>query len=489
MLQERIPLIRADDRRSWGIVVFFMAAGILVAASMLLRAANKDESQYVAAIALIRHGWPYLDYAYLQTPLQPLLFSPLAVLPAGWVYAGTRSANALCAFGTLLVLFGAMRSRCSGRSILVSLAALLCTQPFLLAASLARNDALPMLLMALAAAALLASIDGRSVRGFALSGLFLGLATSAKISAALPAAGAVLFLLIRLRSLGPRRLLAFFAGSLVGLLPCFVFAALAPAEFRFDVFTYSLEAPIQWWTSVGGAVDLQPIHRIARLVGLSAQGSILVALAAAAFDRKKSESRLLLDLMIVGGLVGSYMPEPAYPQYLVPLLPPLFARFPLALDVARRWWRACVSALVAIGSIAGLAFSASHISRRNALSEAAQVGPAVESLARGGRIATLSPEFVAGTGTDIDPRFAAGPFLFRTAGSLSERAQRYGRAVAWQDVQRSFEKDRPAVILAGGEKRLRRRHGLDMPLIGWALSRHYRPVVIAGRFVAYVRPE
>lgn len=91
MLQERIPRIRADDRRSWEIVVFFMAAGILVAASMLFRAANKGESQYVAAIALIRHGWPYLDYAYLQTPLQPLLFSPLAMLPAAGSMPGPGS--------------------------------------------------------------------------------------------------------------------------------------------------------------------------------------------------------------------------------------------------------------------------------------------------------------------------------------------------------------------------------------------------------------
>lgn len=456
---------------------------------MLLRASDKDESQYVAAIALMRQGWPYLDFAYLQTPVQPLLFSPLALLPAGWVYFAGRLANALCAFGTLLVLFAGLRGRSGPREILIALAALACSQPFLLAASLARNDALPMLLIAAAVTALLVAIDGRSSRAFAAAGLFLGLATSAKISAALPAAGAALFLVLRAREYRFRHLAAFALGGFAGLLPCFAFFLAAPSEFRFDVFTYSLDAPAQWWSSVGRAANLEPAHRIGRLIALSAQGSILVALAAALLDRKRSDDRLLLDLMIVGGVAGSYMLEPAYAQYLVPMLPPLFARFSLALDAASRRWRAWLLALAAIGSIAGLGFAGSYINGRIAVAQATQIGPRVAALARGGRIATLAPQFVAGSGADLDPRFSAGPFLFRTAGGLAGRAERFGHAVSWQGVERSFATDRPGVILAGGERQPHRPlypHGLDAPLIGWALSRNYRPVAVGDGFVAYV---
>lgn len=491
MLHERLPQSAAGSGAApLRAIALFAGVAVLITASVLFRAADKDESQYVAAIALIRQGWPYLDFAYLQTPLQPLVLSPLAFLPAGSVYAGARAANAFFAFGTLLVLSASLRCLSSPRSILISLAALACSQPFLLAASLARNDALPMLLIAAAVTALLAAINSRSLRAFAAGGLFLGLATSAKISAAVPAAGAVLFLALRVREHGFRSFVTFAIGAFIGLLPCFVFALAAPSEFRFDVFTYSLHAPVQWWSSVGSAARLEPAYRIARLVELSAQGSILIALAAALFDRGKSESKLLLDLMILGGMVGAYMPEPAYPQYLVPLLSPLFARFALALDVAPRGWRAGLSGLVVLSSIAGLGFAASHIQADVSVAEATEVGPKVAALARGGRIAALSPEFVAGAGADLDPRFAAGPFLFRTTDGLAIQAERFGHAVPWQDVERSFAMDPPAVILAGGEKEPHRPihpHGLDAPLIGWALSRNYRAVAVGSGFIAYVR--
>jgi hypothetical protein len=493
VFHQRFPkgAVESGSLKRWS-AAFFIAATILVAASALLRAANKDESQYVAAIALIRQGWPYVDFAYLQTPLQPLLLSPLALLPAGFVYAGARAASAVFGLGTLVILFASLRGRAGGASALVALAALACSQPFLLAASLARNDSLPMLLIACAVGTLLFAIRERSVRAFAVGGLFLGLATSAKISGALPAAGAVLFLVIRGRSYGIRSLAAFGAGALAGLLPCIVFALAAPSEFRFDVFAYSLQAPVQWWTSVGRAAGLEPAHRIVRLIGLAAQGSMLVALAAALFDRRRGDDRLLLDLMIVGGIVGSYMPEPAYAQYLVPLLPPLFARFALALDGAPRRWRARLFALAGAGSIAGLGFGASHINGRISIAEAAGIGTRTAALAGGGSIAALSPEFVAGVGARLDPRFAAGPFLFRTAGGLAGRAERLGHAVSWQDLQRSFERDPPAVILVGGEKAAHRPihiHGLDSPLTGWALSQGYRPVPVGDGFVAYVSPS
>jgi hypothetical protein len=473
-------------------LVFFAASAVLIVASALLRTAIKDESQYVAAIAMMRQGWPYLDFAYLQTPLQPLLFSPLSLLSAGLVYAGLRTANALCAFATLVVLCTSLRSRASSRSILIALAALVCSQPFLLAASLARNDALPMLLIASAVAALLVGVDRRSPLTFAIAGLFLGLATSAKISAALPAAGAVLFLALRVRAFGWRCFAAFAAGSFVGLLPCFAFALAAPSQFRFDVFAYSLDAPAQWWNSVGKAGDLEPLHRILRLIGLAAEGSILVAVAAALFDRRKSHENLLLDLMIIGGVVGSYMPEPAYAQYLVPLLPPLFARFALALDAAHTGRLQALTALTVAGSLTGVGFAASHVNGRIAVAEAARTGPKVAALARGGAIATLSPEYVAGARANVDRRFAAGPFLFRTSGTLAGDAERYGQAVSSRDVERLLDSDRPSLVLVGRETvphRPRYPQGLDAPLAAWARSRDYRPVAVGNGFLVYVRPN
>jgi hypothetical protein len=492
VLHQRLPqsVTQGDSAypRQW---LAFGAAALLITISLLFRGPDHDESQYVAAIALTRQGWPYLDFAYLQTPLQPFVLGFLAWLPAGWLFGGVRAVNSLFAMATLVVLCSALKQRASWRSTLIALAALTCTQAFLLAGSLARNDALPMLLIAGAIAALLRGIDGRSPAAFGLGGLLLGLATSAKISAAVPAAGAVLFLILRYRELGFRRLVWFGAGAAAGLLPCFIFALAAPSEFRFDVVGYSLSAPAQWWTSVGKTNFLQPTHRIWRLIELSVQGSILVALAAALFDRKSADDRLLLDLMIIGGAIGSYMPEPAYAQYLVPLLPPLFVRFALALGGAGRWWRSRLGELTVVTSILGVGYAGSHFAGGIAIAKASEVGPAVAVLARGGPVATLSPEWVAGTGLNLDPRFAAGPFLFRTTGAIADRAEAYGHAVPWQDSPQLLGERPPAVILVGGESKPHspvHPNGLDWPLIAWATSHDYRPVRLDYGFVAYVSP-
>src|SRR6476660_5815366 len=206
---------------------FLWAAAFVIALSALIRSVNHDESQYVAAIALMRRGLPHRDFAYLQTPLQPLLLSPFAYLPAGWVLIGARTANALFGFATILLVQRALRNRASPLATVAALAALLCTDAFLLASSLARNDALAMFFLAAALPPLLSAMEPGSARMFALGGLALGLATSSKINAALPAAGAGLFLLLRARRYGARPLLAFGAGLFLGLLPTLVLASVA----------------------------------------------------------------------------------------------------------------------------------------------------------------------------------------------------------------------------------------------------------------------
>src|SRR5258706_6199071 len=74
----------------------FAALVLLLVLLSLVRPLDQDESQYVGAAALTaKGGLPYLSYAYLQTPLQPLLFGPLAALFGPWAWPGLRIANAL----------------------------------------------------------------------------------------------------------------------------------------------------------------------------------------------------------------------------------------------------------------------------------------------------------------------------------------------------------------------------------------------------------
>ena len=223
----------------------------------------------------MRSGWPYLDFPYLQTPLQPLVYSPLAVVHAGWLLVAVRIINGSLAVATVAIISGVLLGKVQPQSRLIALTALCCSEAFLLAGSLARNDALPMVLLAGAIALMLTAIErDREWRLFALAGCLFGLAASAKINAAIPGAGAAVFVLWRGRLIGLPSTAAFFIGGLLGLSPSIVFAVLAPDQFGFDVFTYSLKAPVQWWTSVG-RVDWLSWRGIPNLFELRAAGSSL----------------------------------------------------------------------------------------------------------------------------------------------------------------------------------------------------------------------
>ena len=65
----------------------WLLLALALAALAMARPIDHDESQYVAAAVLSAHGlMPYRDFAYLQTPLQPLLFAPIASLGGIWAW-------------------------------------------------------------------------------------------------------------------------------------------------------------------------------------------------------------------------------------------------------------------------------------------------------------------------------------------------------------------------------------------------------------------
>ena len=472
-------------------------AGLLIALSITFRKLNHDEGQYVAAIEFAHSGWPYRDFAYLQTPLQPILLSPLAGLPAGWLLVGARIANGLFGLATIVLLMIALNRRASARSSMMAIIILICSEPFLLACSLARNDALPMALLAAAIVALLRGLDvhrGRTY--FATAGLLLGLASSAKISAAIPAAAAGLFFVIRVRRFGLGSLVGFEAGVLLGLLPTLVLAVIAPDRFYFDVFAYSLDAPRQWWTAVGHANWLDPRFRILLLAILAAQGCILFGVIAAAIDRRRSDDRLLLDLMIIGGLITAYMPEPAFTQYLVPLLPPVAVRLALAIDgFPDRWNRRVILSMMgscALGMLLTGYYAVRTYRHGDDLRYGVEQGRAVALAAAGRSIVTLSPERVAGSDVKLDRRFVTGPFLFRTSGQLSHQALRLGFSPNWQRIGATLGTTMPSAILTGGESTPHGTlfpQGLDAGLVRWAAAHGYRRVLLPGRAILWLRPE
>jgi 4-amino-4-deoxy-L-arabinose transferase-like glycosyltransferase len=419
----------------------------------------------------------------------------LAFVHAGWLLVAVRLLNGLLALATVVIVSRTLKGRARTVNGLIAVGALICSESFLLAGSLARNDALPMALLAAGLAALLSALERDDQPSlFALAGCLFGLAASAKINAAVPAAGAAMFILFKTRTFGPRSAFLFFGGGILGLLPCLLFAAVAPTQFRFDVFTYGVDAPVQWWTSVG-KLNLLSWRGIPDLVGLASRGIVLIGLVAAAADRRRRDDLHLLDLMIVGGVVAAYLTQPPFPQYLVPLLPPVTIRFAMALDRVHRPARSFVLTLTAFCSVLGLLDTIHYVVRIRArgleLAQAVQVGRDLAVLGHGRSVVTLSPELIAGSGTILDPRFAAGPFLFRTSDGLARQALKYGYSPTWQTISAALDSHPPGAVLVGGELRPQaplHPTGLDAPLIAWAVSRSYKPVALGNGFTLFLRP-
>jgi len=486
--------LRSALRFDW--VIAAGAAAIFL--SLALWPISRDEGQYVAATALMRTGLPYRDFAYLQTPLQPLLLAPLAWLPAGALLVVSRLFNGLCAFATLLLVSSAARRITPSSLAALSVIALALSEPFLLAGSLARNDALPMALLAGAVAVMCRTLreSSRNPRPWLAVGLLMGLAVSAKINFALPAAGAGVFLILRTRRGDWRPLGYCFLGGLLGLLPTLVLAAAEPHRFVFDVFTYSLTAPQQFLHLTHHRGRLWPPRKLFELTQLALSSLIIAGLVAAVADRCSGKVERLLDLMIVGGLIGAYLPDPAYSQYLVPLLPCVAVRLAAALGRVRGGARTAVRALVLVGCGLGAAhigIDLDHaITRSWPLRDANRQGRTVAQLADGRPVATLSPELIAGHDVVLDRGFATGPFLYRTEGKLADDSNGLGFSPGWQQLDSYFALHPPGAILAGAELRPFppvHPKGLDAPLVRWAEAHHYRPLTLPGRdMTLFLRP-
>jgi hypothetical protein len=446
-----------------------LGLGLLFLAAALTAPINHDESQYVAAIALMRDGLPYRDWPYLQTPLQPLLLSPLSLLPAGWLLVGARLANVLFALVTCWALLRLLKGKVPFRAAAIAVGSMATTNAFLFGTEVARNDMLPLALLSLG----MLSLDRRRAL---MAGLCFGLAISAKISFAPPVAGAGLWLLWSERKLLPAALV----GGLAGLLPCLILYALAPDQFVFGVFTYSLEAPQQFWTLVGEAERLTVGAKLADLGLETVKGASLVAMALwLATIRQGGAERRLLDLMILGGLAAAYLPDPFFRQYLIPLLPPLFTRAALGLPSLRGRGRqltlgagAITSAVGASGSLSNLAEA---LTSRPELLTAFDRARTVAAIAGGRPLITLSPEQFAGSDMRLHPGFAAGPFLFRTTGRLASAAEGLAGAPTFERLEGLA----PGIIVTGGERKARPPlfpSGPDEALDRHAAKLGYQPV-------------
>jgi hypothetical protein len=466
----------------------YLLLAALAAAFVILawaRPINHDESQYVAAAVLSGHGMlPYRDYAYLQTPLQPLLFGPIVLLLGEWTYPGLRVLNALLGAAAVAGVYAAARVAGARAAIAVAVAALLATCDVLLfSAGTARNDALPAALFAWALAGMLkAERDGAGPAGAALTGLLLAAATAAKISYAPPALAYGVYALLH-RQHRP----LFLAAGASPIAALVAWTALAsPAGFVFGTIDFPAHAPGEYYEGAGRAWKLGFGVKLIDALQFLAAGAALPALVLAA-ARRGSGRPAMLEWVILACIVSAFLPSPTLRQYLLPVLPPLFVR------LAQVWQerppgRVAQLALAAFGC-AGLVPSATALAQGGGMRVAVAEGRALKAAMDRGRVAgpvaTLAPQFLPATGRLPDARFAAGPFYFRTHRIADPRREPGLRVISGDRIPERFA---PGAILVGGEGRWTRGDdGTEAPLERWAVRHRWRRIDSASpRFRLYV---
>lgn len=447
---------------------------LLLGLLALARPVDHDESQYVAAAVLAGGRLPYRDFAYLQTPLQPLLFAPIAWLAGGGAWIALRLANAV--LGALTLLLVARAARAAGATPAMALAAALlmgACDIFLFSAAAARNDMLPAALLSGALVAVLApSTRGRAL----LAGLLLAGAAAAKLSYAAPALAYGAYALAD----RARRPLWLALGALPVALLVGALAAAAPEAFAFEVIRFPHAGPADWYARANPA-KLTLVAKALDAVKFMALGPALLAL----WFGWRGRSPVLV-LFLLAGALASLAPFPTWRQYLLPLLPPLF------IQLARAWSAVPPGRALRIGTAifvgAGLSVSAEAViggarqglAMHRAARESAAIGAAWRGAGAEGPVATLSPHYLPAAGLAIDPLFAAGPFYFRGEGLLGPAAE--GRLHLLSAARVANAPLGP--ILTGAEPQG------DPALVAAAHARRYRAVPVHGtRFTLWLPPK
>ncbi|MBW8755901.1 MAG: hypothetical protein JF595_17510 [Sphingomonadales bacterium] len=462
-----------------------------------VRPSSIDESQYVAATALVAHGQlPYRDFAYLQTPLQPFVLAPLQWLFAGYLFLALRIANATLAVATIvLVYFASCRAGATERAALAASTMLIACQSFIWCAGVARNDVLPAALMTLA----LVMLAKPGVHWMRIgAGVAFGLAASAKISYAVPAAAVFLGGILTRDAAERRRFVWFAVGLGIGLLPTLFLAALAPRAFLAEAIRFPAEAPTLYYAEIGKAWRLGP-SRFGQLLIAATVGPALIAsvevVRCCSVDPRRwfgDPARRTMLAAAVGGLLSACLNRPFQIYYLLPALPPLFVLTALLFSegkVRPQWLPALWALFIAGGFVPVIGWfgrAAMHgmLPALEVQLRSRALGAALRAHHVEDTVASLTSQYIPDSGYSADPRFAAGPFLYRTTGFVSaEDAREYG--IVTRDQAAVLAKPLPGAIVTGinPDKQLK----LEARLSAQAAALGYTPVGQVDGFTIWTR--
>jgi hypothetical protein len=105
-------------------------------------------------------------------------------------------------------------------------------------------------------------------------------------------------------------------------------------------------------------------------------------------------------------------------------------------------------------------------------------GDAVRALGTDDEIVTLSPHQIIDSGLELDPRFAAGPFVYRTGWTMTQAQARKVNAMIPATLT-DLDSDPPDAILVGYEEGTRKLPlRPDEGLAAYAKQRAYRMIAM-----------
>ena len=492
--------------------VFMAVVWLAVFKQAMLVPLSHDEHQFVAAGRLLAGGMlPYRDFPTYHMPYLIMLYGAVfsltqtSMLPA-------RAVSAICAALAASLVFHLTGSffRNSSRPIRFIISAAGCltliTNPiFIYTSGRSWNHDLPTLCIIVAAALFLHHESTKLTnKWITASGVFVGLATGARLTYVLTAIPFLLAIALQrgesVRMNRRSQGLAFGAGFFVASLPWITLFVAAPRQFLFGNLTYpSLNTDYRELLShrIGETLLGKGVYFFHVLVDKPANLLLLLTFAIVAliagFKIMRRRAWPEREAVILGGLalvllVSAFAATPSWYQYFYAPIPFLILAALYGVSFVWQpgviWGRALAGGAVALF----LACGVSLISQSDWGSlrepdkwipvQAHQLGEELLHRARHGKVLTLSPIFPIEGGLGTYRELASGPFSWRVAPLLTEAQRQEFVVMSYSDLETALRDDPPAAILVGFEAgnegfELGDKGGLEDPLEDYARLHGY----------------
>ncbi|HEV7307795.1 glycosyltransferase family 39 protein [Ensifer sp.] len=510
--------------------LFFAFLSVLLFLRIMNFEMRRDEQLYVPPIKLLDGAALYSDFFYNHPPGSAWYFYGVSKLvgPSHLLLSG-RVGVFLAWILFAVVVVGVVHALTRSGWVTVCVVVLsLVNELFLTQTGVgATNNFLPWPFALLGLSLFLLALRNERRRAMlvALSGFFLALAVSFKLSAIafIPAVAIAAFLLpqsLRLKERLVQVVAPLTVGGLIGGAPILFYLLRDPQLLLAHVVRYHTGPHPQYWRLAsgdgeGGAMSLAQKLALAQEIWLAPAVAValaaLLAVALTVFSRR-AESRtpepgmrrgelLVLLGVVLTSIAMSFVPTPGFPQYFAPPLicvPLAFGLFletlgPTSLPSVRPiLLSAAVLALAVnaprLGQYIGKAVHPAQWTTMRVHEAGMTIAERMQAAGVSGKVATLSPIYPLEGGLDVYPELATGPFAYRTASVTSPELAKYYRMTSPETVGALFDQEPPAALLLGFDDEL------EKPMRAYAESHGYvlsAPLGFKDRYgtpVLYLKP-